>query len=238
MAEIEIISHSSHRLIVMQELERLQADAEVMGLLLAGSVARGDAAPSSDVDLCVLLRKGCSRSFEAETISGILVERKYADLTSSIKRIKSNPMEVYAYLDGRILFDLECGLIRLTAFARKRLEGYRMPEEERRAISHWLRSAAIKIAAAQEAGNDLKAAFVATSTAWKVLEGIWAVNDKPMPPSGCVISHLKDLNFPTTSDPSWFMRLLQGETPTRVTTTLALINELVPRLSEPVTEPQ
>lgn len=63
---------------------------------------------------------------------------------------------------------------------------------------------------------------------------MWAVNNRPMPPSGCVIPHLKDLHLqPTVADPDWFGRLFQGDALMRTETALTLINGLVPLLSAP-----
>ncbi len=227
-------THISHRILVEKELDRTRNDAQVTGILLAGSVARGDTSPSSDLDLCFLLHDGCARVFEAETISGILVERKYADAVQARIKIERNPMEVYAYLDGCILMDRQGILATLTVAARDRFETYKMPNEERQSIAAWLRSAAIKIKAARSTGDDLKAAFVATTIAWKILEGMWAVNNRPMPPSGCVIPHLKDLHLqPIVADPDWFRGLFQANAQVRIETALALINGLVPLLSAP-----
>ena len=116
-------------------------------------------------------------------------------------------MEVYAYLDRRIL-----------------------PEGERRGIGYWLQSADIKVRAALEAGDELKAAFIAGTTAWKILEGVWAVNDRPMPPSGGVSAHLADLSSRPPPAADWFARLFLGDTSARIETALDLIGWLVPLL--------
>ena len=116
-------------------------------------------------------------------------------------------MEVYAYLDRRIL-----------------------PEGERRGIGYWLQSADIKVRAALEAGDELKAAFIAGTTAWKILEGVWAVSDGPIPPSSGVSAHLADLTSLPPLVADWFAHLFLGDTPTGVETTLELIGWLVPLL--------
>ena len=116
-------------------------------------------------------------------------------------------MEVYAYLDRRIL-----------------------PDAERQSINYWLQSADIKVRAALEAGDELKAAFIVGTTSWTILERVWAVSDGPMPPSSGVSAHLADLTSRPPLVTDWFAHLFLGDTPTGVETTLNLIGWLVPLL--------
>lgn len=74
-----------------------------------------------------------------------------------------------------------------------RFDTYRVPDREKRAIFYWLASARIKLQAAKAAGDTLKLGYYTSTNSWKVLEGLWAVNDKPTPPAGAVWAHLPDL---------------------------------------------
>src|SRR5689334_6529821 len=78
---------------------------EIIGILLTGSVARGDALPESDLDLRFILAPGVSATFQRGLRQGVLVEQGYADVALAQATLDANPMEVYAYLDGRILYD-------------------------------------------------------------------------------------------------------------------------------------
>lgn len=224
------VTHERHRIILAEVVEEAQANEDVTGLLLAGSAARGDAGPSSDLDIYVLLRDGGARAFRSEIRGGILVEYKSADFARAYSQIERNPMEIYAYLDGRILRDEGDRLAELTAFAQETFRTYKMPDAERRSINYWLQSADIKVRAALEAGDELKAAFTAGTTAWKIMEGVWAVNDRPMPPSGGVSAHLADLSSHPPPVADWFARLFLGDTSARIETALDLIGWLVPLL--------
>jgi len=141
--------HARHQAIVDEALTDVARDPEAIGLLLAGSLARGDAHPGSDVDLRVLLAAGHVRAFRSEFHRGIVVEQSYADVALAEAHLGNNPMEVYAYLDGRILHDPTGALARLAEVARQRFSAYHAPSEERAAIAYWLRSARLKMAAAR-----------------------------------------------------------------------------------------
>jgi len=230
------VTHERHRIIPTEVIEEAQADGDVTGLLLAGSVARGDAGPSSDLDIYVLLRDGCARAFRSEVRQGLLVEYKSADFARAHSQIERSPMEVYAYLTGRVLRDEGNRLAELTAFAHQTFQSYKTPGEERRGIRYWLQSADIKVRAALEAGEELKAAFIVGTTSWKMLEGVWAVNDRPMPPSGGVKAHLADLTLQPPPEADWFARLFLGDTSARIETALDLIGWLAPLLGDSDTD--
>lgn len=193
MVDLSWVRSALHRELLQEILDQARCDADVAGILLKGSVARGDAYPGSDLDVQVLLRDGCSRPFQAEFRRGILVERSYADHALAQARLEKDPTWVYAYLDGRILYDPEGRLAQLVQAARTGFEHYRVPAATRDEISYWLQSARIKIVAALDAGDTFRAAYVAATTSWPILEGIWAANEKPMPPCGAVWAHVGDL---------------------------------------------
>jgi hypothetical protein len=161
-----------------QALATAQADAEMSGLLLAGSLARGDAARLADIDLYLLLRVGSRRPSRAEMRDGILVEWHYADRARTQTKLTTNPMALYTYLDGRILYDPAGHLQDLTALARQLLDSYTVSDRERAGMTHWLLSAQLKVAAARDSGDTLKAGYIVTTTAFEVLVGLWALRGR------------------------------------------------------------
>ncbi len=209
---------------LLQELvEEASQQEDLLGMLLTGSVARGDALPGSDLDVRYLLSPGKSQPFQSALRHGIMVERSYADLAQARSKLETNPMEVYAYLDGRILFDPVGALNQLSEQARISFETYQSSEKERREIAYWLMSARLKMTVALAAGDLLKAAFVASTNSWEVLMGVWAANDKPMPPNGSVWAHLKDLSKGPNEIERQMYLLFCGETQQRVQTAIDLI---------------
>jgi predicted nucleotidyltransferase len=108
--------------VLLQEIvDEARTHEDILAILLTGSVARGDALPGSDLDLRFILSPGHSRTFQSEFRRGILIERGYADLAQAQSKLKTNPMEVYAYLDGQILYDPATILIQLRATSHRLL---------------------------------------------------------------------------------------------------------------------
>ena len=229
--DLAFVGDEAHRRLLHEILDRALRDQETIGVLLMGSVARGDAYPGSDLDLLILLRDGCSRPFHSEIRRGVIVECAYADVNRARAKIERDPMRVYAYLDGRILYDPQGWLEQLTDLARACLASYEMSGEDKHKLAYWLESARHKMIAAREAGDLLQAAYVASTTSWKILEGLWALNDRPMPPGGAVRAHIQDLTRrPPALEHQW-RRFFVGTAPNRVQAAIEIIEWIVPRLA-------
>lgn len=230
--DLAFIESEVHRHLLWEVLDDARRDPDVVGVMLTGSLARGDAYPGSDLDVHILLRDGCSREFHAELRQGILVECSYADEARARSSLARDPMHVYSYLDGRILYDPQGRLQALFSAARARFEAYRVLAEEAYGIAHWLRSARIKIAAARDAGDELRAAYVASTSSWEMLRGIWAAYDKPVPPCGALWAHLHDLPAGPPDIEAWLRRLFAGDTADRISAAIEIIDWVLPRLEE------
>jgi len=213
--------------LVSSALAEARADAEVLGVMLQGSTARGDALPGSDVDLFLLLRPGCARPFAAEVRGGLQLERHFADAGGARAKLRASPGLAYGFDEGRILHDPAGALADLAAFARGLLRDHRTPPAEMAAIVYWLRSARRKIAAARDADDRVRAGFVAATTSWKVLEGIWAINDLPIPPSGALPARLADLPRNPPGWPALFAAMFTGDDRTRIDAVLRAIDWVV-----------
>lgn len=229
-ADLSFIQHNIHRELLGDVLRCALGDDAVAGLILTGSVARGDAYPGSDLDIYVLLHDGLSRRFLAQTRRGIVVEIGYADFALAKRKLEANPMSVYRYLDGRILYDPRGLLRRLVDIAGERFAAYEVPTEEKQHIAYGLESARVKIAAARDAGDVMKAAYVVGTISWPLLEGLWAAVGKPMPPNGAVLPHVRDLEDVTPGVEPGLRRLFLGDTNVRIEATLELVDRIMPLL--------
>jgi predicted nucleotidyltransferase len=228
--DLSFVQYEKHRRLLQDVLDRASHDPDVQGVLLKGSVARGDARPGSDLDVFILLCDGYSRAFRSAWREGILVERTYADLDQARRKLDTDPMWVYTYLDGRILYDPREGLAQLVALAHRRFETYRASPEEKAHLAYWLESTRRKIAAAQASGDPFRAAYEAGVTLWPILEAVWAANDRPVPPCGSIWAHVRDLERGPPDAEAQLRRLFVGDDADRVRAAVEVIDWAVPVL--------
>ncbi|AIE79879.1 nucleotidyltransferase domain protein [Bacillus cereus] len=105
MESFSFITNEKHKKLVQTIFYEYVFRDKVNGLILIGSVARGDAYPESDLDFYILLEDGQKKKFHSEMREDILVEYKGADFNQIQVNFKNNPMELYSFLEGKILFD-------------------------------------------------------------------------------------------------------------------------------------
>ncbi|GAB3405056.1 nucleotidyltransferase domain-containing protein [Flindersiella endophytica] len=218
--------------LVDELVEEARGDEEIVGVLLTGSVARGDALPGTDIDLRYVVADGVERDAASVVWRGVLVERSFADAAAARAALEANPMHVYAYLDGRVLYDPRGVLDELRGLAGQRFRTYRTPPEEKARIAFLLGCSLDKIDVAQKGGDRLKAAFVAGTSSWGIIEGLWAANDRPLPPNSSVRPHLDDLRAGPAEVAEKYERLFLGDTDERIDTARELIGWIVARLKQ------
>ncbi|HDR7795664.1 TPA: nucleotidyltransferase domain-containing protein [Bacillus luti] len=212
-----------HKKLIQIILSECLSTDKVNGFMLIGSVARGDAYPESDLDLYILLKDGQKKEFHAEIRDGILVEYKYANFNQIQVNFKNNPMELYSFLEGRILFDKIGELKKLKEAATYEFENYRVSSDKVEGISHWLHSSLMKINSALKANDELKASYIVHTSTWTLLEGIWAVNNKPVPPAGSVLKYIQTLSNRPINFDELINKVFKGNTPEWISSAVFLI---------------
>lgn len=185
-----------------RELEKLTCDRSVSGVLLTGSVACGCAAENSDVDIIALCGRRC---FETHFTDGILVETSFLTYEYAMEKLNAEPMDVYRYLDAEIAFDRDGRLSEITALAKQKYENYSTPQKVADGLYHWLMTVRIKL----ETADTLKKRYLAHINAWKILEAVWAVNNKPMPPASTAYRKRGELQ--TVPCENWFEKLFSED---------------------------
>ncbi|HDR7641717.1 MULTISPECIES: nucleotidyltransferase domain-containing protein [Bacillus] len=224
MLEAQIfIKHEQHKKLVQTIVAEILSINKITGCMLIGSVARGDAYPDSDLDFYVLLEDGQNKKFHSETREEILVEYKYADVNQILENFKNNPMELYSFLEGETLFDKSGELKKLKEIATYEFENYRVSSDKVKGISHWLRSSLIKIQSALKAHDELKASYIVHTSTWTLLEGIWAINNKPTPPAGSVLRYIQVLPNKPIHLEALLHKLFLGDTKERIESAIMLM---------------
>ncbi|WP_340003760.1 nucleotidyltransferase domain-containing protein [Paenibacillus sp. FSL K6-0276] len=230
--DLSFIKSQVHHNLLADILQKAISDEEISGVMLCGSFARGDANEGSDLDIYIVLKNDYNRSFYAETKHGILIEIKYANVEKAREKLRLNSMEVYNYIDGNILYDSEGLLEGLSNYAMECFHDYKSKPKDKRETSHWLKSSKIKIQAAFQAGDVLKASFVVSTSSYKILEAFWLINNMPMPPNGGVLTHLKDLKVGSSYLEKWKEDLFLGSNEVRISTALEMIDFVTPFLEQ------
>jgi predicted nucleotidyltransferase len=229
---LSFIKTIHHRKLVETILKDCVSKEEYIGLMLIGSVARGDAYPDSDLDLYYLLENGHHKMFHSEIKENVLIEYKYADFEQVKLNYKKNPMEIYSFIDGKILYDKKGLLQQLKIIAQQEYHEYRITKNQIHSISHWLKSSLIKMNAAIKENDEFKAVYVVSTSTWVLLEGIWAVNNKPMPPSGAVWAHINELPNRITNLDKLLKDLFLGKPSERIHSSIILMEWVIAHLKD------
>ncbi len=172
--------------------EAREAGPEVRAVLVAGSFARGDALPGSDLDLYLILADGEPKRFVAYEEAGLLVERTGWDEAEARRRIAVNSMAWATFGEAFPLRD-DGVLAGFRGAAEAAAHAWRPDPAEVAACAHWLRSAAGKVEAALGAGDDARAAFAAATSTYELARGLFFANGRPAPAAGAVWRALQTL---------------------------------------------
>ena len=203
--------------ILNNEVALLKQDKHIPSVILMGSVAYGLATDDSDLDILVL----CDRDdFVSKYVDGVLVEIHYQKHKTLKRKLETNSMEIYKYLYSKVIFD-NGKYVELYDMANEIYNNYITPEKEKESIKYWLSSTKIKLLSSIKTENVLKTSYLISTNTWKVLEGVWAINNKPMPPSSIVYNTYNKLEFPLES---WFEGLFVGDTFSRADTMIKIID--------------
>lgn len=79
---------------------------------------------------------------------------------------------------------------KIKKYSENKLEKYKYTKIEKRKLKRYLEIIKIKVNAALFKGDEVQANFVLTVSFWKIIEGIFLVNNKPIPPNGSALFYL------------------------------------------------
>lgn len=148
---------------------------------------------------------GKKDEFVSQLIDSVLVEIHYTSFERAINKLQNNPKEVYKYLDAKIEYDSGKAQEIIT-YAKNTFENYHVTQKEMNEIAYWLKSIKPKLEAAFSKQDLLLISYLVSINTWKVLEGIWAVNQKPVPPASSLYRRYKELELIPSQN--WFEGLL------------------------------
>lgn len=210
--------------VLEKEIHILKENEKVEAVLLIGSVAYGVAADNSDLDLIVITNEN---KFISEYVDGILVEKHFCKYSTLLKRLENNPIDIYKYLYSKIIFDYNGKFDKLIIKSKEFYKNYITPQKEMDDICYWLSATKIKLLSAINSNDKMKISYLISTNTWKVLEGVWAKNNKPMPPSSIAFAKYSELTFPPFDN--WLSKLLVGDNLLRVNAMIRIIDWICER---------
>lgn len=219
-----------HKKIIADLAEKFNQDESVIAFLATGSVARGEASESSDIDLIVIAKE--TKESPDQYIDGLLVEVKVKTVEDYIQKMTDKPMNVYMWLDAKVIFDKQNVSEIVINRAREIYENFVPSQESIDGTKKWLESALGKIKAAQEKKDDLSQGYNVSNILWIIMQGFYYLNSKPLPPSTTAYRRIKELgNLPQGFESKWEDMLI-GNLTARTNATTELINYLTAELRE------
>lgn len=215
--------------IIVSVKNRFEKDKNSIALFVIGSVSRRDFATGSDLDLQVIIREG-EASLEEFEEDGILIEIHRDTIQRINEKLEEKPMNAYKWLEAEPIFQKENFLVDLQEKAKQILENY---EPKTKGLEKWLRSVKLKISAARQQNDELMVGFQIANVLWKIVEGIYAVNSLPVPPSTKAFKMLNSLeNLPEDFGQLW-EKTLTGNLKEREESTIYLIDFILNNLKIP-----
>jgi len=180
-----------HREIAERVGAALAERDDVLAVLIAGSVGRGEHVATSDVDLLVVTTEDSSLEVAPRRlVDGLLVEwiaRPEPDWLARFDRPKTSWL--YSFLEAEVLMDSgPAG--RLVKAARDVLDSYRTSAELRRLLATTLWHGQAKLDRAQAAGQPRELGYWAALCVESVLDGLYAARDVPLPAGARRLAYL------------------------------------------------
>ena len=215
-----------HRKIAERVGAQLARRNDVLAVLLAGSVCRGEHVAASDIDLLVvtaedsLLEVGPRRLVE-----GLLVEwiaRPEAQWLTRFDRPKTSWL--YSFLEAEVLMD-QGPAERLVKAARGVQQTYQTSAKLRELLATALWHGQAKLDRVQAAGTVRELGFWAALCVESVLDGVYAVHDVPLPAGARRLAYLHLVPL-TDEEDTLIDTMLTGSAAERFEATRLLIARL------------
>ena len=173
--------------------EELARQDDVLAVLLVGSAARGTEIATSDIDLLTVLSgEGSERTRPRTLRDGYLIEiwaKTEAEWEERFRRAR--PRWIYSFFEADVLHDTGPAA-RLRSAAQAAYGDYETPEEVREELAMMLWHGEPKLRRALQAGGE-QAGYWASVFLPGILDGLYAVHDRPPPPGSRRLDLLRTL---------------------------------------------
>jgi len=219
---------TKHNQIIDKLSSRYESDESIYALLVTGSVARDEETVTSDLDLLLVSKE--KQPFYEEIIDGITVEIKTNNLDGFIQKMKDDPMNVYQWLDAKVVFDKENMSEKIINEAKNMYDSYSPDPKEIAGVKKWLESAKIKIETSENSKDNLALGFNISNNIWQIVKGLYLLNNKPVPPSTTAYKRIDTLEALPTEFRSLWKGYLVGNLKERCISAVELIEFILAKL--------
>lgn len=214
---------------IIEELRKeFESNASVLAMLVTGSVAREEAKEGDDVDI-LIVTDGEKNSREYRKGES-LVEIGTVIFPESLEKIERNPMQVYMYLDAKAIFDKGNYLEKLQKKSQEVLDNYQPTEKDGKEIQKWLSSVVDKVTVARKNREELKVGFHISNVLWKTVEGLYLINNMPVPASTSALRRVTSLKVLPNNFETLWEKALVGDLEERTDATLELMKFVLSKL--------
>lgn len=195
-----------YRDLILKYKNKFIKNRYVSGMMVIGSVARGTASKISDLDILILRNKERKKTFREFCDNGVLIETHNLTYGQLIDKLASGKKSYYAIFEGIIVFSKDNSLEKVKKYSESKLEKYKYTKKEKRKLKRYLEIVKIKVSAALFKDDEIQASFILTVNFWKMIEGIFLVNNRPAPPNGSALFYLYKLQKkPTVKNIKFFL---------------------------------
>lgn len=190
-----------HERVLDEIIAELQTDADVCGIMLSGSLARGTARVDSDLDLLVVTNDDNDHPWQSRQYPAPV---DFMVHTTDQWREHFAPNRIgdeswgYAFLDGVILHDPTRVVARLTAEVAEIHTHYQVPAHIKHHYAWLWRHVRPKMLAVLDRNDPVEVGWAASTMINDLVRTVWAANDLPNPSLdlGTFQRHLDDLTIP------------------------------------------
>jgi predicted nucleotidyltransferase len=233
--DLTTIQPETHRAVVAELLAELQQRPEIAGILLIGSLGRGNAIPGSDIDLLLLLDDGRSeeRPVQHQERRDLWIELHQRDAAWAETQMLRDEEWIYAYLEGRILYDPQGEVARIITIARDHFASYRTPSESKARLRFLAERTLHKLDSALEAGDHDRAATIVGLGASGIVRLLWAAHERPIVGPTNIWFHVADLPGLSPAMHEQVRTLVLGKPTERVQSARAVCRWIIAYLGQP-----
>jgi predicted nucleotidyltransferase len=212
---------------------RLSAEGTVAAAL-GGSLGRGDATPTSDLDVLAVLAEGAEDRFRRLLLHGRLVEVVGRTEAGWLAHLDSErPRWIYSLMDRVVvLFDDEGAFQRIQQRAIEVMRSFRVSDEVKGELATLLWHSRSKLARAARSTDVAEQGYWAALVLPTLIDGLLALHDRPTAPGSMRLPILADVDLDPT-DRSLIDRVLTANPLERLSAATSLADSLQTRLGPP-----